>query len=70
MRVVDASFAHKSFLEREAMIEDILDNLPKDVQRSISVLMLMTPKEAKDKSDVMNYEFDHPETLNLSATAK
>jgi stress-induced morphogen len=65
VRVVDSSFARKTYLEREALIEDILDSLPKEVHSSISVLMLLTPKEAKDKSDVMNHEFDHPETLSL-----
>ena len=63
VRVVEASFARKTFLEREAMIEDIIDSLPEIERNSISVLMLLTPKEANDKSDIMNLEFDHPELL-------
>ena len=63
IRVVDSSFARKTYLEREALIEDVIDNLPEDVRSAISVLMLLTPKEAKDANDLMNRGFDHPELL-------
>ncbi len=67
VRIVYAGFSHKTYMEREAMIEDILDSLPDDVQSAISVLLLLTPKEAKDKTDVMNREFDDPEFYRVHA---
>jgi len=65
VRVIDGSFAGKTFGQREHSIADVLESLPEDVQRSITVLLLMTTKEAKDPSDLMNQEFDDPSGSRL-----
>ncbi len=60
VRVIDACFAGSTFAQREQMLTDVLESLPEDVQRSITLLLLLTPKEAMDPTDLMNLEFDDP----------
>jgi stress-induced morphogen len=58
IRVLDQRFQRMSNLERERLVEPLLDELPPDVVDLITILLLLTPEEAKDSP--MNYEFEHP----------
>lgn len=60
MRVVDRMFAGKTYLEREALMDEFLQQLPEDIERRITLMLLLTPKEAKDPNELMNLEFDDP----------
>ena len=60
VRIIDPVFAGKTFKERELMIQDVLDTLPPGVEDDITVLLLLTPREAKDPKEIMNIEFDAP----------
>jgi stress-induced morphogen len=65
VRVIDPRFAGMTYTQREEMIEDLLRDLPKDVRADITVLLLITPEEAGDPSDLMNLEFDEPSASRL-----
>ncbi|MFO0968603.1 MAG: hypothetical protein U0793_23855 [Gemmataceae bacterium] len=60
VRVVDAVFAEKTYTQREAILEDLLQKLPVNVRSDITLLLLLTPVEADDPSDYMNLEFGQP----------
>jgi len=60
VRIIDDSFAGKTYMERELLIEDIFDELPEEVSSSISLLLLLTPREAKLPGEGMELEFDNP----------
>ena len=58
VRIISAAFARKSRAEREEGIWKILAKLPDEVVAEISLLLLLTPHEAKKSA--ANYEFAHP----------
>jgi hypothetical protein len=60
MRLIDGAFQGKSFGEREQLIEPLLETLPERIRTNITLLLLLTPKEAKNSDDLMNLEFDKP----------
>ncbi len=60
IRLIDPIFAGMSESEREVVVDDILDSLPEKAQRWITLLLLLTPEEANDSSELMNLEFDDP----------
>jgi hypothetical protein len=60
VRVIDDAFRGKSYSERELLIDPVLDSLPEDIRRDITLLLLLTPQEAKSSNDLMNLEFDDP----------
>jgi len=60
IRLVDGAFQGKSFSEREQLIEPLLETLPERIRTNITLLLLLTPKEAKSSDDLMNLEFDKP----------
>lgn len=56
IRIIDPGFAGINWIDREEIINPILDALPEDIQAEITVLLLITPKERK--SSFMSMEFD------------
>lgn len=58
IRIIDPAFAGLSRAEREEEVWAALDNLPDDAIAEISLLLLLTPDEAK--KSFASYEFDHP----------
>jgi hypothetical protein len=58
IRIIDPTFKGKSRAEREEKVWAILERLPKDVVAEISMLLLLTPEEAKNSYG--SQEFDDP----------
>ena len=58
IRIVDPAFEGKSRSDREEEIWTLLDQLPDEVASEISLLLLFTPKEAKES--FASEEFDDP----------
>lgn len=47
VRIIDTDFGKLDQVEREAVVWKLLDQLPSDVLAEISLLLLLTPAEAK-----------------------
>ncbi len=60
LRITDPSFAGKSFEQREAVLHPLLRSLPERIRTDITLILLLTPEECDDASDLMNLEFDDP----------
>ena len=58
VRIVDISFEGKSRTQREDEIWPLLERLPEEVVAELSLLLLLTPKEAR--KSFANVEFDDP----------
>jgi hypothetical protein len=58
IRVIDPDFARKSRAQREEEVWAALDRLPEEVVAEISLMLLLTPEEAK--KSFANFEFDNP----------
>jgi hypothetical protein len=58
IRIIDPNFERQSRAQREDDLWAILDELPEDVVAEISLLLLLTPAEAKKSFASM--EFDDP----------
>jgi hypothetical protein len=63
IRVLNPEFAGKSRAEREEEVWNHLNKLPEDAVADISLLLLLTPQEAKDS--LVNLEFDDPTPSRL-----
>jgi len=60
VRIIHPSFAGKSFGERELSVADVLTALGEEIEGRITLLILMTPEEAKKQSRHMSRVFDDP----------
>jgi len=60
VRIIDLSFKGLSYFQRHDLVADILESLPDYVERSILLLLLMTPEEANGELSGMELEFDNP----------
>ena len=58
LRIIDPDFRGKDLVDRDSEIWDILGTLPEIVQSQITLLLLLTPQEAK--KSFANVEFEHP----------
>lgn len=58
VRVVNPEFARVSRAEREDEVIALIEKLPEDVIAEVSLLLLLTPEEAK--KSIANLEFDNP----------
>jgi hypothetical protein len=58
VRVIDPAFAGQSRSRREVELWRILEQLPQDVLADVSLLLLLTPDEAK--TSWANLEFEDP----------
>ena len=58
IRVVDSAFEGTSLSERHKSVWPFLDGLPDDDIDSMSLLLLLTPEEAKDS--FAKFNFEHP----------
>ncbi len=58
IRIIDPDFRGKDLVDRDSEIWDILSRLSEDVQSQITLLLLLTPQEAK--KSFANVEFEHP----------
>jgi hypothetical protein len=58
IRIIAPDFNGKSRAEREDDLWRVLDRLPEEVVAEISVLLMLTPAEAK--ASFANMEFDNP----------
>jgi len=63
VRVIDAHFEGKSRAAREEELWKLLEQLPEEVVSEISLLLLLTPEEAKKSFASM--EFDNPISSRL-----
>ena len=63
VRILDPDFARQNRTARDTAIWDILDTLPEETREEISMLILLTPEEAK--TSLMNLEFEDPTPSRL-----
>jgi hypothetical protein len=56
VRIIDPAFAGKSMFDRDEPVWEVLDTLPDETRAEISMLVLLTPKEAK--TSLMNVDFE------------
>jgi hypothetical protein len=61
VRIIDKAFAGTRPLDRFGDVRAVLRPLPEDTKSQISLLLLLTPEEAKESYG--SAEFDHP-TMN------
>lgn len=64
VRVVSPRFGGKSTAEREAVVNDVLASLPSVTTDDITMLLLLTPAEAK-RPNLLHLEFDDPRNSYL-----
>ena len=62
VRIIDPRFHGKSNEQRDAMVEPLLDHLPKDTQADIMNLITLSPEEAAESAGnfLVNAEFEEP----------
>ena len=58
IRVIAPEFRGRGRAEREDELWQVLDRLPEEVETEISLLLMLTPEEAK--TSFANLEFDNP----------
>lgn len=58
VRIIDSDFEGMDRVDREPPVWKVLRNLPEDVFSNITMLLLLTPNEAK--SSLANLEFNDP----------
>jgi stress-induced morphogen len=64
LRVIDPDFAGTSLIERDDEIWAVMrERLPEDIISQLTVILLVTPTEAK--KSIMNEEFEHPTPSHL-----
>ena len=63
VRVIDDRFRGKSNADREEIVSPHLDDLPPDTQADITMLLLLSPAEAK--TSIANLEFEAPSPSKL-----
>lgn len=63
IRILDPGFTNKSIPEREDMVWSLLETLPEATRSQITVLLLLTPEEAK--KSLLSLEFDDPSPSRL-----
>jgi hypothetical protein len=60
-RIISPRFIGKSLAEREEMVLTALDSVPDEVSEDITMMIMLTPREAK-RPDYVFREFDDPDT--------
>jgi hypothetical protein len=63
VRIIDPDFAGHPMAARDDAVWAVLDSLPDDTRAEISLLLLLTPEEAK--TSLMNLEFEDPTPSRL-----
>ena len=58
IRILNPEFANRSRSQREEEVWSVLDKLPEEAAAEISLLLLLTPEEAKNS--FASFEFDDP----------
>jgi hypothetical protein len=58
IRIIDPDFKRTNRLDREELVDPILENLPEDIRSEITLLLLLTPEEQRESMGSM--EFDNP----------
>jgi hypothetical protein len=63
IRIIDPDFKNLGVLDRETLVEPILDDLAEDIRAEITILLLLTPEESK--TSFGSIEFDDPTPSRL-----
>lgn len=58
VRVIDPDFRRMSLVDRDDRLQTVLRELPEEIQANITMLLLLTPEEAK--TSFANLEFEEP----------
>jgi YD repeat-containing protein len=58
IRITDPDFRRTNLLDREELVDPILEKLPEDIRSEITLLLLLTPEEQRESMGSM--EFDNP----------
>jgi hypothetical protein len=65
VRVTDPRFEGKSTEQRDGMVEQLIEELPKKTQADIINLLTLTPAERADFKSLPNAEFEDPTPSKL-----
>jgi len=60
VRVISPKFVGKTSAEREAMVAAAFESLPPDATEDITLQLMFTPREAKQRHQLLSREFDDP----------
>lgn len=63
IRVISRDFAGKTRVERDKIVDPLLAQLPSEVERDITMVLLLTPEEhagRAERADLLDLEFDQP----------
>jgi hypothetical protein len=63
VRIIDPDFDELERAAREELVWKILEQMPESIQTQITLLLLLTPKEAE--FSFVNFEFDNPTPSEL-----
>jgi hypothetical protein len=63
VRVVDPQFSGKLLEDRDRMTQGLLDDVPEEIDREITLVMVLGPDELKE--NLMNAEFENPTPIRL-----
>jgi stress-induced morphogen len=63
VRIVDSKFSGKLMADRVRMTEGLLDDVPEEIDREITLVLLLGPNELK--THLMNAEFENPTPVRL-----
>jgi stress-induced morphogen len=67
VRIIDDAFRGKTDIERERMVDPILERLPEDLESDITLLLTLTDDETKtfNRHYLTNLEFENPRPSGL-----
>ena len=67
VRIIDEAFRGKTEIEREKMVDPILEQLPEDLESDITLLLTLTDDEmqAFNRHYLTNLEFENPRPSGL-----
>lgn len=63
IRIIDERFRGMSRVERDRIVDPLLETLPEETQADITILLLLAPEETD--ASLMNLEFEHPAPSRL-----
>ena len=65
VRILDTAFEGKNRVQRESLVLPVIRRLPQEIQDDITILLLLTPTEHRNKESMLDLEFEHPTRSRL-----
>jgi stress-induced morphogen len=60
IRIISPRFVGKTTDERDALVNAAFESLPPDATDDVTMLIMLTPREAKKSHQMLSREFDDP----------